>query len=487
MIFRAAACCIVASSLAGCAVGPDFARPAPPDATSYARDRLPDRTVSADAAGGEAQNLIQAMDIPGQWWTLFRSGPLNRLIEAALAHNHDLAAAQAALVQANETLKAGEASFFPTLQASYQPTRQKNATGTLAPTLASNQPIYTLHTAQLSISYVPDLFGGTRRQVESLAATAEEQRFEVEATYLTLTANLAEAAVGEASLRGQIAATERLVAIEREITDITRGQRRLGFVADADVVAQEALQAATEAELPPLQKQLAVERDLITALCGNLPDAEPDDTIEPGSLHLPDEVPVTLPSKLVEQRPDIRAAEAELHAATAKVGVAIANFLPQITLSASMGSASTDLSGLFRRGNGFWTLAGDATQTLFDGGALLHDRRAADAALDQAASQYQSTVVTAFQNVADSLHAITLDAEAMKTAVAAEQAAGKSLDYVKGQLALGAVSHLAVLNAEQAYQQAVALRVQAEAARYSDTIALFQALGGGWWNRSDIP
>jgi NodT family efflux transporter outer membrane factor (OMF) lipoprotein len=467
----------VALALAGCAVGPDFVRPAAPASTGYG---------SASAApADDTQHLVAGMDIPGQWWTLFHSAALDQLIEQALAANHDLAAAQAALRVAQETLKAGEASFFPTVQASYAPSRQKDATGTIAPTLSNNQPIFTLHTAQVTVTYMPDLFGATRRQNESLAAQAEQQRFEVEATYLTLTGNLVEAAVQEASLRGQVAATERLVAIERELTGLFRGQRTLGFVAEADLVAQEALLAQTEASLPPLRNQLDQQRDLVTALSGRLPDAEPAEIFELDQLSLPDPLPVSLPATLVEQRPDIRAAEANLHSATALVGVAIANFLPQVSLGAGTGSSATDIARLFTPGNGFWNLTGTATQTLFDGGALLHRRRAADAALEQAEAQYQSTVVTAFQNVADALHAVANDAEALRAQQAAEQAATRSLDFARRELALGAISHLTVLTAEQNYQQAVVSRVQAQAARLADTAALFQALGGGWWNRAD--
>jgi NodT family efflux transporter outer membrane factor (OMF) lipoprotein len=330
------------------------------------------------------------------------------------------------------------------------------------------------------------VFGGTRREIESLAATAEQQRFQGEATYLTLISNLVTAAVTEASIRAQIDATQQQIAIEQSLTDLVRRERTLGQLAEADVVAQEALLAQTQAQLPGLTKQLDIQRDLITALCGSLPNDAPDEKIEFAALSLPTELPVSLPSKLLEQRPDIKAAAENLHSATAEVGVAIANQLPNFTLSASLGTTASDLAKLFSPGNGFWSLVGNADQTIFDGGTLLHKRRAADAALEQAAAQYRSTVVSAFQNVADTLHSIQADADTLTADTAAERAAERSLTLTRAQAGLGDTGQLAVLAAELSYQQAVNARVQALAARYADSAALFQALGGGWWNRTEL-
>jgi NodT family efflux transporter outer membrane factor (OMF) lipoprotein len=462
-------------------VGPDYHPPTVPKDAGYAPQKLPDKT-----SGGEAQRYVQDLDIPGQWWTLFHSPQLNALIERALKANPDLVGAEAALRNAVETLKAQQATLLPTIQGSYSPSRQKNATGTIAPTLTNNQPIYTLHTTQLTLDYTLDVFGGTRREIESLAATAEQQRFQGEATYLTLISNLVAAAVTEASIRAQIEATQQQIAIEQSLTDLVRRERTLGQLAEADVVAQEALLAQTQAQLPSLTKQLDIQRDLITALCGSLPNDAPDEKIEFATLSLPTDLPVSLPSKLLEQRPDIKAAAENLHSATAQVGVAIANQLPNFTLSASLGTTATDLAKLFSPGNGFWSLVGNADQTIFDGGSLLHKRRAADAALDQAAAQYRSTVVSAFQNVADTLHSIQADADTLAADVATERAAERSLSLARAQAGLGDTGQLAVLAAELSYQQAVNARVQALAARYADTAALFQALGGGWWNRTEL-
>jgi NodT family efflux transporter outer membrane factor (OMF) lipoprotein len=472
--------------VAGCAAGPDFQRPSAPDIRGYTREPLPAQTASADIAGGEAQRLVQGRDIPGQWWTLFHSPPLNALIEQSLKANPSLEAAQAALRQAQENIYAQEGLFYPNTQASFSPSRQKNATATIAPTLSSGAPIFTLYTPQVSVSYTLDVWGGNRRQVESLKAQADALQFQLEATYLTLTSNVVAAAVQEASLRAQIAATREVIRIESEQLELLRTQYALGAVAMADVVAQEATLAQAEVTLPSLQKQLAQQRDLVAALAGRFPIGEPDEKFELSALELPQDLPLSLPSKLVGQRPDVRSAEAQLHAATAQVGVAIANQLPQITLSASGGSTATQISQLFTSGTGFWSLAAALTQPLFDGGTLLHRKRAADAALEQAAAQYRSTVITAVQNVADVLHALHYDAAALNASLRAERAAAVSLDIARQALQLGSISYLSLLNAEQAYQQTVIALAQARANRYADTAALFQALGGGWWNRGDV-
>jgi NodT family efflux transporter outer membrane factor (OMF) lipoprotein len=467
--------------LGGCAVGPNFKPPAPPQVSGYLQEPLPS---PAGAAGEGEQRFVDGMKIPEQWWALFHSTALDQLVEEALKRNPTVAAAQASLRQANETVAAQRGTYFPDVQASYAFTRQRNATGTLAPTLSSGAPIFDLHTAQVSVSYVFDLFGANRRQVESLQAQADSQRYQLEATYLTLASNVVTAAIQEASLRAQIAATHDIVRSEREATQILHHQYDLGSVAMNDVMAQEATLAATEATLPPLQKQLAQQRHLLADLAGRFPDDEPPQTFELADLSLPQDLPVSLPSELVRQRPDVLSAEAQMHSASADVGVAIANLLPQSTLTGAEGGAATTLSTLFASGNTFWSAGAGLTQTLFQGGTLIHRKRAADAALDAAGAQYRTAVLAAFQNVADALSALRLDADAVTANSAAEKAAGSSLGVARRNLELGAVSYLSVLNAEQAYQQAVLALIQARASRYADTAALFQALGGGWVNPS---
>jgi len=485
---RALAIATTALLGSACAVGPDFERPTAPQVVGYTSAPLAQQTASSDVASGEAQRFVQGLDIPGQWWTLFHSSALNTLIEEALRNNPTLPAAEAALRQAWENVYAAEGAFFPTAVVSYSPSSNKTATGVTFTGASSGSPYFTLHTAQVVVTYAPDVFGGTRREVESLAATAEFQQFQLEATYLTLTSNVVAAAVQEASLRGQIAATEEIIKIQTGSLDILRKQFELGQVAGADVAAVEATLAQAQATLPPLQKQLAVQRDLLTALIGRLPSQEPTEKFELASLQLPQELPVSLPSKLVEQRPDIQSAEAQVHSASASIGVAVAARLPQFTLSGNAGTTANQINQLFiTPGTAFWTFAGNVAQTVFDAGALLHKQRAAEAAFDQAAEMYRSTVIAALQNVADSLHALQSDAETLKAAYAAERAAFKSLEIARRQLQLGAIGYLGLLTAENTYNTALLALVQAQAARYADTAALFQALGGGWWNRTDTP
>jgi NodT family efflux transporter outer membrane factor (OMF) lipoprotein len=479
---------VVLILVSSCAVGPDFEGPAAPEVDGYTSTPLAQQTASADVKGGEAQRFVQGLDIPGQWWTLFHSEALNTLIEEALKNNPTLPAAEAALRQTWENVYAEQGAFFPTAVVSYSASRNKTATGVVFTSASSGPPFFTLHTAQVVVTYAPDVFGGTRREVESLAATADFQRFQLEAAYLTLTSNVVASAVQEASLRGQIAATEEIIKIQTGSLDILRKQLALGQVAGADVAAVEATLAQAQATLPPLQKQLAVQRDLLTALIGHLPSQEPAQKFELAALQLPQDLPVSLPSRLVEQRPDIQSAEAQLHAASASIGVAIAAQLPQFTLTGNAGTTANRISQLFiTPGTAFWTLAGNVAQTVFDAGTLLHKKLAADAAFDEAAAMYRSTVIAAFQNVADSLHALQLDAETLKAAYAAERAAFKSLEIARSQLQLGAIGYLGLLTAENTYDTALLALVQAQAARYAETAGLFQALGGGWWNRTDAP
>lgn len=470
--------------LAGCAVGPDFQRPDAPTVERYTSDPLPVRTASVAVTAGNAQRFVNGRDIPGEWWRIFHSAALNALIDEAFKANPTLAAAEATLRQAHELTLAGEGAFFPTVQAVFNGSRNKTA-ASLSPATASGNLYYSLYSAQLSVSYTPDVFGGTRRQVEALLAEEENQRFQLEAAYLTLTANLVAAVVTEASLRGQIAAIEEIINVQRQSLDLLRRQLQLGQIAGADVAAQEAALAQAQAALPPLRKQLAQQRHLLAVLIGRFPSDQPNAAFDLASLQLPEDLPVSLPSQLVEQRPDIRAAEAQLHAASAQIGVATANMLPQITLSANAGSTALSIGSLLGPGTAFWTLAANVAQTVFDAGTLLHRKRAAEAAFEQAAAQYKQTVLTAFQNVADVLNALQTDADGLVAAAAAERAAAGSLEIAQRQLALGAVNYVALLNAQSAYQQARNNLVQAQAARFADTAALFQALGGGWWNRGE--
>ncbi len=471
--------------LAACTVGPNFDKPAPANVSGYTAAPLAATAATPGVAGGEAQRFTPASDIPEDWWTLFHSPALNALIEQSLAANPDLKAAQAALAAAREATLAQRGAYYPTVNAGFAASRQSQSQA-LAPTPNSNTFEYSLVTPQLSISYVPDVFGLNRRSVESAKAQEEATRFQMIATRLTLTNNLAAAAIEDASLRAQIEATRELIGINTRSVEILKHQLAKGYANRLDLAAQESQLAQVTAALPALVKQAGQQHDLLSVLTGRFPSATPAETFDLSSLTLPQDLPVTLPSSLVAQRPDVRQAEENLHAASAQVGVAIANRLPNIQLTAGVGSTALALGQVFGPGTGFWAIGAELTAPLFDGGALLHRERAAKAAYVQAAEQYRSTVLTAFQNVADTLTAIQTDAEGLKAAAAAADAAKVTLDLTQRQWKDGYAAYLALLSAEQTYQQARINLVQAQASRYADTAALFQALGGGWWRRADL-
>ena len=489
---------------ASCIVGPRYHKPAAPADAGYAPAPLPQSSASAPIHGGEAQRLIENRDIPFEWWKVFKSPALDALVAQAFRANPTIAAAQSALVQAQEMVYAQRGYFFPTFAANYNFQRTKiagnftvdDSPGTqgngdnLNPPLLDLQHtphtaplLYDFHTAQLTVGFVPDVFGANWRQMESLAAQRDAQRFVLEATYITLACNVVAAAIQEASVRAQIEATRQIIEADERSLKILRDQFRLGFAMRMDVAAQETALAQAEATLPPLQTQFEQTRDLIRALAGNLPNQDVPETFTLDALQLPPELPVSLPAKIIEQRPDVRAAEAQLRAANAQVGVAVAAMLPQLSITGAYGGNADQFSWMFRKGGPFWNLVGNATQPLFEGGTLLHLKRAADDALKQAAAQYQSSVITAYQNVADALHASLSDADALATNVRAEEAAKVTFDLTRRQMEVGYVNYLTLLSAETSYQQALIQRVQAQAMRYGDTVALFQALGGGWWNR----
>ena len=470
-------CACLCALLAAC-VGPNFERPAPPEVTRYTSAALAQQTASAEGAAGAAQKFLTGADVPRNWWTQFGSAELNELVTQALHANPQVLSAQAALRQAMENTAAQRGSYFPLVQGSFDATRNRDPTGVLQPNLASGAPVYSLFTPQVTVSYAPDIFGSNRRQVESLAAQAEAQRFQLDATYLTLTANVVTSAIQDAALRAQIASTQRVIALEQQSLQVLKKELELGAVAEADVYALEAALAQLQATLPPLNRQLETTRDQLAVLTGRMPADYTPLTFELDQIALPENLPLGVPSQLVERRPDVRAAEAQLHAATANVGVAIADLLPQITISGDIGSTASLMSQLFKAGTGFWNLGANGTLTLLDGGAGYHHVRAADAALDQAGADYRTAVLTAFQNVADALHALDSDAQALEAASRAENAAQKSLEVTRRQLELGSVSYVALLLGQQAYEQTLISRIQARANRLQDTAALFQALGG---------
>lgn len=471
--------------LSGCAVGPNYHPPAPPK-VPLTRKPLPASTVQA---GGMAQQFEVGAEIPGDWWHLYRSPQLDVLIKNALANNPTLKAAQATLLQAEENVRAAQGDLLPAVSAGAGIQRDKaSVAGKAAFGSAGGEslPAYTLHSASLTVSYPLDVFGGQRRQIENIAAQADYQRWQLEASYLTLTSNIVVAAVNEASLKAQINATQALIADEQQLLTILQSQVKFGAAAQTQLLQQQAQLSQQQATLPPLQAQLAQAQNQLAAYAGQFPGTFSLQSFSLDDLTLPETLPVSLPSSLVAQRPDIQAAAAQLHEATANLGVATANLLPQINLSANIGHEALAGSSLFTPQSLLWSLVASATQPLFEGGSLLAQRKAASYAVQAAAETYQSTVISAFQTVADVLSALQYDAQTLAAADAALQAASQSLSLTKAQYTLGGAAFTSVLMAEATYQNAVIFEVKARAARLSDTASLYQALGGGWWNRQDI-
>src|SRR6202453_681534 len=480
---QAAAVFAAAMILSSCAVGPDFLPPAPPDAARYTKEPLPPQTSSANAPTGQTQALLPGRGIPQEWWRLFRSPALATLIQRAPSNNPTLQSAIATLRAANQAVYAQEGKFFPLVESNFNPTYQQTSAA-LAPIPSSNANVFGRHNAQLQVSYTLDIWGLNRRTVESLQAQADNQRFQVEAAYLTLVSNIAVAAINEAALRAQIDATNELISINTKMLGILRRQLETGYANRNDVALQEAALAQVAATLPPLRKALQQNRDLLSALGGVYPSEEPRETFRLDDLHLPVDLPVSLPSQLIEQRPDIRAAQATLHSESAQIGVAIATILPNFTINGNVGYMNTALAGLLAPQNLFFTVAGNATQTLFDGGTLFHQLQESKDNYNAAAWSYRGTVIGAVQNVTDALRALQNDADALKAPRGFESASKISFDLAQQQMQTGYANILILLTAQQTYLQAASQVVHARAARLSETVALYQSLGGGWWNRT---
>jgi NodT family efflux transporter outer membrane factor (OMF) lipoprotein len=471
-------------SLIGCAVGPDFKTPATQSGDRYTAQAMPERTTATGVQGGAAQSFLNDADIPAQWWTLFGSEKLQALVEQALKGNPNVEAAQASLRVARENMLASASGIFPAIDGKASGTRQK-ISGSSFGSPGAGTSIYNVFNASVNVSYNFDIFGSLQRKIESATAHAEYQRFQLEATYLSLSSNVVTAAIREAALRAQIDATQKIAESSRSQLAVLKRQFELGGIARTDVLTQQAELSQLLATLPPLQKQLEQNRNLLAVLLGQLPSQEIAATFELADLHLPESLPLSLPSKLVAQRPDVRAQEALVHQASAEVGVAVANMLPQFSINGSYGNTATRIGDLFSAGSNVWSIGAGITQPIFHAGELTHKRRAALAGYDQAVAQYRATVNIAFQNVADTLRALAADADTLNAQNDAYLAASASHDIARKQYEAGANSYLSVLIAERSYQQAAIALAQAQAARYADSAALFQALGGGWWNRDD--
>lgn len=469
---------LIASLMAvsSCTMGPDFTSPAAPDVKTYSPHGETEQAVHALAFGKQ---------MPGKWWTLFHSKPLTALIEQAIKHNPDLQSAYATLVQARENAISQQSSLWPTVDATGYATRQQ-VSGAQYGSPSRGSSVFNLFNTSIGVSYTLDAFGSVRRQIEGMDAQAEYQRFQLEGAFLTIASNIVTTAVLEASLRAQITATQAMMTDQAEQLAVLQQQFDLGGIAKTAVLAQQSLLEQTKTTLPPLQQQLAQARNRLKVLVGTYPSTDLAAQFKLDELQLPDSLPLSLPSQLVRQRPDIRAQEALLHAASAQIGVVIASVFPNFTLKANVSTIATEAGNLFAPGSDIWNMTANLAQPIFHGGQLTHQRLVAKAAYQQAAEQYRSTVLKAFENVADSLSALRYDADALQAQDAALKAANDSLELTRSQFRLGAISYVDLLTAQHDYQQARLGQIKAKASQISDTAALFLALGGGWWQR-DLP
>lgn len=469
----------------GCVVGPDFKSPMAPKAIGkeYSSESAPaatDASTSADKNKVDiAQHIVYGKELPAQWWTLFHSEALDQLIRSALQQNPTFSAAQATLRQAKESYNAESGSLmFPSVTAQVGATREQAQLYSVTPS------VFNLYNATVNVSYNLDVFGSSHRQLESIMAVVDYQQFELEAAYQMLVSNVVTTAIREALLRAQLQATQNILDAQQKQLAVIDKQLALGAVTRSAELLQKTLVAQTEASLPPLEKSLAQTRHQLAVYVGKLPSESGLPEFQLENLQLPQDLPVSLPSSLLRQRPDIRASEALLHQASALIGVAAANQYPQFNLTGSYTYEHVQL-GSAGANSPLWSLGAGLTQPIFNAGALKAKRRAAEAAYDQAEAEYRWTVLTAFQNVADNLRAIDSDAATYKAQANAESLARESMELSQSQYQLGAVSFLTVLDTQRSYQQAHINLVVAQATRLTDTAALFVALGGGWWNRTE--
>ena len=474
-----AICVLFSCCLSACALGPDFVRPAAPATQRYTYEEEPARTIVAD---GSAQHFEPGAKIAADWWRLFGCPQLDAVVLQSIANNPTLQAAQASLRQSQDNLRAGYGIFYPQIGASFQPTRQQFSPARFGE--SSEPSIFNLYTFSTTVSYVLDVFGGERRTIEGLGAQVAVQYYNLRGTYLSLSGNIVNAIVAEASYRAEIQATQQIVGFLEEQTSITATQAQAGTVPYANLLSIQSQLATTEATLPPLQQQVSHTQHLLSTLAG-LPSGDwAPPAVTFSDLKLPNDLPVSLPSDLVRQRPDILVAESQLHSASAQIGVATAAMFPSFTLNANYGWNSTSLSTLFASSAAFWTMGAALATPLIQGPTLWYQRKAAIDAYQQSLANYRQTVLAAFAQVADALDALQHDAQTLSAESEALATSAEALHLVQTNYQAGTVNYLQVLIADYQYQQAALGYIQASGQRLQDTAALFVALGGGWWNQS---
>jgi NodT family efflux transporter outer membrane factor (OMF) lipoprotein len=484
-IYRIIASAIVIGLLAGCVVGPDFKRPPAPAVAAYTATPLPALTASAPTELGESQRLIEGASVNPKWWQEFDSTRLDALIGEALNASPTLTAAQATLRQAQERYAAQAGStLYPQAEANLTGQSQRfspNASG-----LSGDAREFGLYNASVGVHYNLDLTGGNRRALEALAARIDYQRYQLAGARLTLVGNIVNTAVTQARFSAQMLATSAILHAQEEHLGLTGERVRLGQAAPDEVLPLQTQMEQTRAGIPLLRNQLQQSEHLLVVLVGRAPGSGSLPSFSLQDFTLPAALPLSVPSELVRTRPDIQAAEALLHAANAEYGVAVANLYPQLNISANLGSQALTTGALFGSGSAIWNLVGQLTQPLFNPG-LPAEKRAALAAFDAAAANYQTVVLESLRNVADVLRSLENDAQRLTAFSAADVAAQGSLASMKRQYQLGAASYVQLLIAQQQAQQTQIDLIAAQAERLLDSVALFEAMGGGATRDGEIP
>ena len=480
LVQRGTCLTIILAMLGGCEVGPNFDRPAAPDTDRYTHELQSEATVEAD---GQSQYFTSSNTLIADWWKLFGSAVLNAILNKAIANNPTLQASEASLRQSQDSMRAGYGVFFPQIQAGVGVSRQRAASQSQG--LQTGSKIFNLITLSSTVSYAIDVFGGARRSVESLRAQADYQRYENVAAYLILSANVVNTSIARAAYVAEIRSTKQLIKLEKEQLRLTQAQVRAGTTPYSNVLSVQSLIAADQVSLAPLEQNVSQSEHLLATLEGEFPSKANLPDIDLIGLSLPVDLPVSLPSDLVNQRPDILAAEAQMHVASAKIGVATALMFPSFSLNGTFGTSGSNFGDLTAASGKFWSIGPSATIPLFQGTTLWFGRRAAIDAYQQSRANYRQTVLGAFEQVADSLKALEHDAEALKAQVEAKNAAGEALKLLQANYHAGLVDYLAVLTADVQFHETTIAYLQAVAQRYQDTVALFVALGGGWWNAQD--
>jgi NodT family efflux transporter outer membrane factor (OMF) lipoprotein len=476
---------VLSTAVAGCTVGPDFEVPRPPSVTRFTS---PGETMvpGPDAAKAVPTQAIAIGErVAANWWTLFRSSKLDLLVKQAIAGNLTLESAKARLAEAREEIAVATSALYPQigLNASVAEEKESAATFGLSPNVTPLPPSFNLFQVGPTASYTPDLFGQTHRRIEQQVALAEYQSDQLDAAYLTLTGNTVSQALRAAAVRSQLKALDDILALDRQNVELVRRQRQAGTVPDSDVIVAESQLAADETMQPGLEQQLSVAKHALAVLIGRAPGNSSPPDFDLAALTLPHRLPVSIPSELVHQRPDIQAAEAQLHAASAQIGIATAQLYPSITLSAGITANSLNGGELFSPGGLVWSVAAGLAQPIFDGGMREAERRAALAAFKESAADYQQTVLQAFGQVADILQALTHDTNLLSAQAHALSMASEAVRLQRINYGGGGSGIIGLLDAQRQYQQAQLGYVRAEAQRYQDTVQLLVAMGGGWWDQ----